>query len=157
MIEQAQNINKYEVILNEKKRQSQDFRRFLTWKSSGSFVRSRVGCDVGFLRSWIESMFLDGMNWNNYGSVWVVDHIVPFRHFDIFKEDDLLICWNYRNLMPIFDKDNLKKQGNVFFAFELLNDKKHLDNIYLKLFNSIKPEVEWMCKYIDNYNKPKNL
>lgn len=146
---------KYEDILREKQRQCQDFRRFITFKSGGNFIKPYLGCDLSFLRDWISAMFTNGMSWDNYGSLWVIDHIVPFRKFDLFKEEDLKICWNYRNLMPILNDDNLKKQGNVFFSFELLHERKDKDVIYRQLFDRIKPEVEWMSKYIDNYDKLK--
>ena len=145
----------FEKKVREKSRQSQDFRRFITWNGNGSFIQPYLGCDIGFIREWLENMFVEGMTWENYGSVWVVDHIVPFRMFDLFNEEDLKLCWNYRNLMPILDEDNLKKHGNSFFAFELLYERKGKDHIYKALFEHIKPEVEWMVKYIDNYdNKP---
>lgn len=144
---------KYNHVLREKQRQCQDFRRYITWKSSGNFVKDKLGADIGFVREWISAMFMNGMTWENYGSVWVIDHIVPFRMFDIFNEEDLKVCWNYRNLQPILSEDNLKKQGNVFFAFELLYERKNKDEVYKKLFERIKPEVEWMVKYINNYDK----
>lgn len=149
----AEHSKKYEEVLKEKSRQLQDFRRFITFKAPGNLVKQYLGSDLGFVRQWIETMFTNGMTWENYGSVWVIDHIVPFRMFDLFKEEDLTLCWNYRNLMPLLDADNLKKQGNVFFAFELLYERKEKDYIYQQLFERIKPEVEWMVKYIDNYDK----
>jgi hypothetical protein len=142
----------YQKILKEKNRQSIDFRRFITWKGNGNTVYNHVGCDIGFLREWIENMFVEDMNWSNYGSVWVIDHIVPFRMFDIFKEEELRLCWNYRNLMPLLKSDNLKKEGNVFFAMELLYSRKDKDSIYAALFDKILPECRWMVKYIDNYD-----
>lgn len=144
---------KYEDILREKNRQLQDFRRYLTFKSTGNYIKSKLGCDLSFVREWISAMFVEGMTWENYGSLWVIDHIVPFRIFNLFDENDVLLCWNYRNLMPLLDKDNLKKQGNVFFSFEILHERKDKDIIYKKLFERIKPEVEWIYKYIDNYDK----
>lgn len=148
----SEGYKKYSEILRKKSKLSQDFRRYITFKSAGSSVRNYLGSDVGFIREWLSNMFVDGMTWNNYGSVWVVDHIVPFRMFDLFNEEDLKVCWNYRNLMPLFDVDNLKKQGNSFFSFELLYSRRDRDLIYSKLFERIKPEVEWMVKYIDNYD-----
>jgi len=125
----------------------------MTFKGSGNYIRDYLGADLSFMREWISAMFSDGMTWENYGDVWVIDHIVPFRVFDIFKKEDLVICWNYRNLMPLLSVDNLKKQGNSFFSFELLHDRRNKDEIYKKLYEKIKPEVEWMCRYIDNYDK----
>lgn len=147
----------YQDILRVKQRQCLDFRRYITWKSPGTFAKKYLGADIGFVREWLSDMFTNGMTWENYGTVWVVDHIVPFRMFDLFNEQDLFLCWNYRNLMPILDEDNLKKQGNAFFSFELLQSKKDKDFFYKGLYQRIKPEVEWMLKYIDNYDKPNNV
>ncbi len=141
----------------EKNRQLQDFRRFIAWKAPGSFISKYLGCDIGFLREWIESKFINGMNWGNYGEKWVIDHIVPFRVFNVFDEKELLIVWNYRNLMPLLKEDNLKKEGNVFFAFELFHVLKDTDLIYAQLFERIKPETIWMVKYIDNYIDTRDL
>lgn len=137
---------------SEQQRLTGAFKRYITWKGTGNGIVEYLGADVGFVRSWIENMFIEGMSWDNYGKTWAVDHIVPYRCFDVFNEYELLICWNYRNLMPILNADNLKKQGNVFFAFELLHDKKDKDFIYNELYKRIKPEVEWMVQYIDNYD-----
>ena len=147
----------YEGVLRQKHLLSTQFRRYITWKTSNGEIRDYLGAEVGFIREWISSMFTEDMNWDNYGSFWVVDHIVPFRMFDLFNEQDLKICWNYRNLMPIIASDNLKKQGNSFFAFELLYSKRDSDLIYAQLFNKIKSEVEWMVKYIENYNRSSIL
>src|SRR5580765_3511668 len=113
---------KYEKKLLEQNKQLQDFRRFLTFKSRGSKILKFTGNDLGGIREWIESNWLKDMNWKNYGTVWVVDHIVPFRKFDLFNEEDLQLCWHYKNLMPLLSEDNLKKQGNIFFCFELLHE-----------------------------------
>jgi len=142
----------YNKKLVEQQRLSGAFRRYINWNGTGDGIRDYLGADLNFIRSWIQNMFIGEMKWENYGKVWVIDHIVPFRMFDIFKEEDLILCWNYRNLMPIFDEDNLKKQGNIFFSFELLRERKDKDHIYQKLYERIKPEVEWMIQYINNYD-----
>lgn len=146
--------NKYpfEVRRKEEVRYLKNFKKFITWKSPGLIVKDYLGGDIAFVRGWIEDKFINEMTWENYGKVWVVDHIVPFRMFDPFKEEELKICWNYRNLQPIYSHDNIKKEGNVFFAFELLYELREKDLIYQKLYERIKPEVEWMVKYIDNYH-----
>ena len=50
------------------------------------------------------------MNWNNYGqgfSKWNLDHIVGCNNFDLSKEEDRLVCFNYKNLRPMWATDNL--------------------------------------------------
>ena len=51
------------------------------------------------------------MNWNNYGKVWHVDHIIPCKAWDLNKEFDKYCCWNYRNLQPLHRKENIRKSG----------------------------------------------
>lgn len=137
---------------NQKKRLHLAFRRFLTWKSNGHEIKQYLGVDIGEVREWIEEMFLDGMNWDNYGTVWQVDHIVPLRMFDLFDEGQLKIAWHYKNLMPLYKADNLNKEGNVHFSYQILLSLKDKDIFYSILFNMVKKEYDSMNKYIDKYN-----
>lgn len=143
----------YKSVIREKNRQRAAFRRFITWESPGDEIKRHLGVEIGTLREWIESKFIDGMTWGNYGSLWVIDHIVPMRMFDVFSESELKICWHYKNLMPLLKEDNLKKEGNVFFSYELLKGLKDKDYFYMKLFERIEPEFHWMSEYLKNYSK----
>ena len=137
----------------EKKRLQGSFRGFVKLKHNNKTIRRLLGVDAFTVREWIESNFIEGMNWDNYGKTWVIDHIVPLRMFDVFSEEDLLICWHYKNLMPLFKKDNEKKSGNVFFSFEILSELKDKDIFFRQLYDRVKPEVEWMLSYIKVYHK----
>lgn len=62
----------------------------------------------------LESLFTDGMTWNNYGE-WHVDHIIPMCSFEFksvecvgFKE-----CWSLDNLQPLWGVDNLEKGSKI--------------------------------------------
>ena len=52
----------------------------------------------------LESKFEDGMNWENYGSYWHIDHIIPQSWF-------IKKCWSLENLQPLKAFDNMSK-GN---------------------------------------------
>lgn len=75
----------------------------------GSF--SLVGCPVGFLRSYIEGKFETGMSWDNYGA-WHVDHIRPCASFDLSDKEQVLQCFNWRNLQPMWASENISKGAN---------------------------------------------
>jgi len=77
--------------------------------SRGSF--SMVGCSVGFLRSYIEGKFQNGMTWENYGE-WHVDHIRPCASFDLSDKEQVLQCFNWRNLQPMWASENISKGAN---------------------------------------------
>ena len=60
-----------------------------------------IGCNIQYLREWFEFNFTSEMNWDNYGSYWSIDHIIPVCKFDLTIEDEKLKCWNWTNLMPV--------------------------------------------------------
>jgi len=62
------------------------------------------------LKENIESKFLDGMCWENYGE-WHIDHIRPISSFD--KNTKPSVVNSLDNLQPLWAKDNLSK-GNKF-------------------------------------------
>ena len=68
---------------------------------------------VDELMEHLEKKFVDGMNWDNYGKVWHVDHIKPASWFSYKSTEDKEFqeCWALSNLQPLFAKDNLSK-GN---------------------------------------------
>jgi len=69
-----------------------------------------IGCNIQYLREWFEYNFTDEMNWDNYGSLWSIDHIIPVCKFDLTIEDEKLKCWNWSNLMPVTIKYNSSKK-----------------------------------------------
>jgi hypothetical protein len=62
------------------------------------------------LKKHIESLFLEGMSWENWGE-WQIDHIKPISSFD--KTTDTKIVNNLNNLQPLWASDNIRK-GNKF-------------------------------------------
>jgi hypothetical protein len=78
--------------------------------SKKSKMRQYIGCSPAFFRGWLEAQFHDGMTWDNYGKVWVVDHIVPLKWWDVKNyPDHLYEASHYSNLQPMFKRDNIIK------------------------------------------------
>jgi hypothetical protein len=51
-----------------------------------------------------------GMNWGNYGiGGWVIDHKIPCDQFDLEQQSDVLKCFHFSNLQPLWDIENRKK------------------------------------------------
>lgn len=66
----------------------------------------------------LESLFQDGMNWDNYGlNGWHIDHIKPIASFNLINEDgtqnleEIKKCWSLDNLQPLWAKDNIIKSS----------------------------------------------
>ena len=70
-----------------------------------------IGCNIQYLREWFEYNFTSEMNWDNYGSYWSIDHIIPVCNFELTNEDEKLKCCNWTNLMPVTIKYNSSKKS----------------------------------------------
>lgn len=68
-----------------------------------------LGCDIEHFKKHLELKFKDGMTWENYGSVWVIDHVRPCASFDLLQEREQRKCFNYKNTQPLFKEENLIK------------------------------------------------
>ena len=71
------------------------------------------GCSFPFLQQWLQSKFKKGMSWDNYGSVWSVDHIIPLSKFNLSNPDDYKQANHYSNLQPLFKRDNIIKSNKL--------------------------------------------
>lgn len=72
-----------------------------------------VGYTVDDLKRHLERQFVRGMSWDNYGTDWHIDHIVPVKDFSFSSTDDpeFKACWALTNLRPLWATDNLTKGG----------------------------------------------
>jgi hypothetical protein len=84
-----------------------------------------IGCNIQYLREWFEYNFTCNMNWENYGSFWSIDHIIPVNKFDLTIENEKLCCWNWSNLTPVTVKYNSSKKSTI--------DLIQIENIIKKL------------------------
>ena len=78
-----------------------------------------VGCTPEEFKNYITSKFESWMTWENRGIVidrnklvWHLDHIDPCHNFDLSKEEDRLICFNYKNFQPKEAITNIKDGNN---------------------------------------------
>lgn len=72
-----------------------------------------IGCSVEELKKHLENKFTTEMTWDNYGSVWEVDHIIPCSKFDLSKKENQLICFHFNNLQPLTTEDNRRKKDSI--------------------------------------------
>ena len=75
-------------------------------------MKQLVGCTKSELMLHLQNQFISGMEWNNYGPVWHVDHIRPCASFDLTDTDQQKACFHFSNLQPLWGKENRKKGAN---------------------------------------------
>jgi len=84
----------------------------------GSAVKD-LGCSIDFLKKHLESLFLEGMSWDNWGQykksykTWHIDHITPLSFFNLEDALQFLIANHWTNLQPLWAIDNLSKNDKI--------------------------------------------
>lgn len=75
------------------------------------------GYTCGQLKAAFEKLFLPGMSWENYGTYWQVDHIIPRAKFHYSSPDiNFGRCWALSNLRPLPAKENMNKSNKPLFT-----------------------------------------
>ena len=67
-----------------------------------------LGCSLDDFKKHIESLWQEGMSWDNYGE-WHIDHKIPCATFDLTQEENQVKCFHYSNLRPLWRTDNLSR------------------------------------------------
>lgn len=107
---QGQQLHR-KLRLSQNARIKHALQNFVNGKKTKNTVQY-IGCDIQFLKQWLEFQFTDGMSFDNYGE-WHIDHVKPCCAFDLSKQEDIEQCFNWKNLQPLWKKDNMHKSGKV--------------------------------------------
>jgi len=73
-------------------------------------TKKLLGAEIEVVKKYIEDKFQENMSWANYGE-WHIDHIIPLASAK--TKDDLVKLFHYKNLQPLWAKDNLSKYCNI--------------------------------------------
>jgi hypothetical protein len=86
------------------------FNRKFTTKSRKTI--EILGCSFEEFKIHLESRFDDKMNWENQGTYWHMDHIIPISSAE--TEEDVYRLNHYTNFQPLYWLDNLKKSNKIY-------------------------------------------
>lgn len=93
---------------------------------NGAAWEKIVKCNLYELRHHIEFLFDNNMTWENYGSYWWIDHIIPKSMYKYSNmNDELFNCWSLKNLRPLYKNDCIKKRNKI--NLELITEYKLFD------------------------------
>jgi hypothetical protein len=71
-----------------------------------------LGCDIEFLKNYLESKFQPSMTWENKGFYgWHIDHIIPLSSAK--TDEELYKLCHYSNLQPLWANENLSKGSKI--------------------------------------------
>ena len=75
-----------------------------------------LGCDIETYKIYLSGMLQKNipsktdMTWENYGTVWHIDHIVPLKYENPTLEE-IIKRLHYKNTQPLWAEDNLSKSN----------------------------------------------
>ena len=105
-------------------------RRLYSSNAPSKEIVSLLGINKDEFIHHINKYLIEGMTKENFGTEWGLDHIVPVDLFDLTKQEDLKLCYNYNNIMPMFNSDNRLKGASVHFSLDKLNSM--YTNVYIE-------------------------
>jgi hypothetical protein len=79
-------------------------------KNKSKSTKEIIGIELDELKIYLETLFVDGMTWDNYGS-WHIDHIIPLSSAK--NEEELIKLCHYTNLQPLYAIDNIIKSNKI--------------------------------------------
>lgn len=100
-------------------------------KNNAKFV-DFLGCELKYLKQWLEFNFIDSMSWDNYGILWHIDHIIPCDYYKNKSIEEKYSCWNWKNLAPLEAKANASKANKINIT--LIEYYKNRVFEYLKIY-----------------------
>lgn len=88
-------------------------RAALSDQKSGRGWETLIGYTLEDLYIHLESLFDENMNWENQGSYWEIDHIIPKSYFKYKNPEDeeFKLCWCLNNLQPLSKERNRYKNA----------------------------------------------
>lgn len=79
-----------------------------------------VGYSICQLKEHLEVLFDNHMSWENYGTIWEIDHKIPIsaHNFSSPEDIDFKKCWALKNLQPLEKSANNWKRAKLTKPFQ---------------------------------------
>ena len=72
-----------------------------------------IGCSLDNFVKHLDKSFYEEITFDNYGTIWHLDHIIPCDWFDLSDINQLQACTHYTNLQALIINDNLIKSNRL--------------------------------------------
>lgn len=72
-----------------------------------------LGVELSFLKKWFEFCFKKGYSFENYGSFWHIDHVIPVNKWNLDDDQENELCFSWYNLSPLKGDENISKHDKI--------------------------------------------
>jgi hypothetical protein len=103
-----------------------------------------LGCSANQFFHWMNYQFNENFTFENHGTVWHIDHVIPISRFNLENNDEQYLSLNWRNTMPLSVYENLSKHNKIIQS----QIEKHYQTLlsYHKEF-----QIKFPQEFIDMY------
>lgn len=122
---------------------------------------SYLGCDLEFFKKWMEFRFDTNMTWDNWGSYWHIDHILPINAFKFITDsgnDKEHFCFHWTNLQPLTAFDNQSKSDKLqlHYYFNNIVNINRFNKIHDKFlgYQAVNESLQWLRVALRYGNNP---
>ena len=102
-----------------------------------------IDCEKDLLMKWFEKNFSEGMTFENHGTFWHIDHVIPCKHFNLTDDKELKMCFHWSNLQPLKAEVNLSKKDKI--------NKNEIKNHFLKVVDFCKKHKKQIKYNLSDY------
>lgn len=111
----------------------------------GKYAGTKYEC----VAKWLEYNFTDEMNWENHGTVWDADHVIPICKWDLKNPEEIELCFDWKNVSPLECQENRCDKREKVSEKQL---KRHIKRLK-QYFEENKLNNDELNEYIEKYNK----
>jgi hypothetical protein len=110
-----------------------------------------VGCNGQTLKEWLEYNMEEGMTWDNHGTLWQIDHVIPITKFDMSDAEQVKRCFSWCNMRPLEAVANNTKNNNVL-SEQVHTHLKAMEEYQEKFeqntmeYQALSESLEWLRK-----------
>jgi hypothetical protein len=124
--------------------------RHAIWKTMKNKRHSSIhylSCTLAQLKEWLFFQFDENMTFDNYGSKWTLDHVLPLSLFDLTNVKEQQVAFNWKNLRPStdnFEKNNKLRLHDFFNTFISSHRFIQLKKLNLEEYQGLNESLNWL-------------
>lgn len=115
-----------------------------------------IGCSKSKLRNWLKYQFNELMSWENYGSFWHIDHVIPIKKFNLNCRDNIEVCFHWSNLRPLEKACNMSKSDKIIMDDIVTHKNTLVSYIQKEGYQTIPEKAWWLRTELRYGNNPED-
>lgn len=140
----CRSVRKEEKISKNRKRFDSNIKHqiYMSIKQnkSGKSWEKFLGFTLKELKKHLEDQFDENMSWDNYGSYWWIDKIIPCSKYRYSTYGEFQKSWSLKNIRPLYKKTCQKKSNKIYL--QLIEKYSLYDLLPIGALDLEKGEIE---------------